>query len=894
MNATLISNPFQSGEALFVSAFEALTGRGPYKWQEELFSLFLAGKIPEDIGLPTGSGKTSIMTVWLIAIAAGAPVPRRLVWVVDRRVVVDQATRVAEQLAEKVNNPKDHLLLRELRCGLASLSLVDSEGDVLAISTLRGEKEDNREWSKNPSRPAIIVGTVDMIGSRLLFSGYGDRRSRRSTHAGLLGHDALLINDEAHLTSAFASLVEKIAKVQNNAGVERPLCISRLSATHVNGRPCWPESLAEDEKQPEFCKAFRAEKHLEIVVIPAGKRLFKLIGLATERGPARTLIFLKEPEAVREVAAMLARNKTVAADRILCMTGTMRGFERDQLVHHSVFKDFETGQRPEQSSWMIATSAAEVGVNISSDRLITDLDTADHLIQRFGRLNRFGETQGKAFLLTSDAEQSEDKQKDPRKLKALAYFRELLEGSGDISTTRLFASPPPSEACSELPLEAPLHPWLIDVWSQTSLGAHPARVPVEPWLHGKQTDYPETYVAWREDVLDLSTGSIDEEDLASLLSKYAVLAHERLREPTKFLQEKFEKLASTCSPSTRLLCLRPDGSVAVLSLSDLADKRQAEQLRYSQLILPPGCGWLDRGMFSPERPGSNENDAWAGYDLAGCELNHATGELQYSAARACYRATPKDGGWSLQRLGGMPAEAREKPILLTSLDFEALREFAAQREWRLLFRLEIGADENDEEPARAALLFFRRASHKRAAAGAVSLQEHLDAVAVKAAKLAEKFGFNSEGEIARALVLAGKLHDCGKRAEIWQWAAGNRNGGPALAKSSTPMRPHDLQGFRHELASLRYAERELVGEPESIRDLAMHLIAAHHGHARPCFEKRAYDRENRRDSERLAIEAAQRFGRLQKRYGAWGLAYLEGVFKAADALASADAEERDA
>ena len=43
----------------------------------------------------------------------------------------------------------------------------------LAISTLRGEFADNGAWRRDPSRPAIIVGTVDMIGSRLLFSGYG-------------------------------------------------------------------------------------------------------------------------------------------------------------------------------------------------------------------------------------------------------------------------------------------------------------------------------------------------------------------------------------------------------------------------------------------------------------------------------------------------------------------------------------------------------------------------------------------------------------------------------------------------------------------------------------------------------------------------------------------------
>lgn len=186
MNSIVTAYPLSGPRIQFNRAFEELTGYTPYLWQEQLFSLFVPGKIPSDIGLPTGAGKTSIMAIWLIALAAGARIPRRLVWVVDRRVVVDQATAEAELLASRVNTPKDQPGLSDLKNALASLSLTGPEGYVLAISTLRGEKEDNREWSKNPSRPAIIVGTVDMIGSRLLFSGYGDGRSRRATHAGLL------------------------------------------------------------------------------------------------------------------------------------------------------------------------------------------------------------------------------------------------------------------------------------------------------------------------------------------------------------------------------------------------------------------------------------------------------------------------------------------------------------------------------------------------------------------------------------------------------------------------------------------------------------------------------------------------------------------------------------
>ena len=52
--------------------------------------------------MPTGTGKTSIIPVWLIALAQNPALPRRLVYVVDRRSVVDQATKVVEQLVERL------------------------------------------------------------------------------------------------------------------------------------------------------------------------------------------------------------------------------------------------------------------------------------------------------------------------------------------------------------------------------------------------------------------------------------------------------------------------------------------------------------------------------------------------------------------------------------------------------------------------------------------------------------------------------------------------------------------------------------------------------------------------------------------------------------------------
>src|SRR5215470_19364073 len=85
----------------FVEAFEWLTGYPPYRWQVEAFNAFAENRIPSALALSTGAGKTSIIAIWLLALLhqqhAGKPMlPRRIVWVINRRAVVDQATEIAE------------------------------------------------------------------------------------------------------------------------------------------------------------------------------------------------------------------------------------------------------------------------------------------------------------------------------------------------------------------------------------------------------------------------------------------------------------------------------------------------------------------------------------------------------------------------------------------------------------------------------------------------------------------------------------------------------------------------------------------------------------------------------------------------------------------------------
>ena len=102
-----------------------------------------------------------------------------------------------------------------------------------------------------------------------------------------------------------------------------------------------------------------------------------------------------------------------------------------------------------------------------------------------------------------------------------------------------------------------------------------------------------------------------------------------------------------------------------------------------------------------------------------------------------------------------------------------------------------------------------------------------------------------------------------------------------------------LDGYRHEFGSLPYAEEDagFRALPNHIQELALHLVAAHHGWARPVISISGCDVPPS-VSEKRARDIALRFAQLQKRWGPWGLAWWEALLRAADQQASRENDER--
>jgi CRISPR-associated endonuclease/helicase Cas3 len=172
----------------------------------------------------------------------------------------------------------------------------------------------------------------------------------------------------------------------------------------------------------------------------------------------------------------------------------------------------------------------------------------------------------------------------------------------------------------------------------------------------------------------------------------------------------------------------------------------------------------------------------------------------------------------------------------------------------------------------------------------VLLERHLGDARSKAEALCNRLPLPFD--IRNAVVEAAGQHDLGKDRPWWQRAVG-RVDRPPVAKSGQPRFDHKInRGYRHELGSV--ADLEGVAAVQSfdptLAELCLHLVAAHHGHARPGFRVEAAGPLRTEAVKRAFAATPARFARMQATYGWWGLAWLEAVVKAADVLASREEE----
>lgn len=854
-----------------MALFEALTGHAPMRWQRRLLQCMREGHIPDAVDLPTGLGKTSVMALWLIARAcpAGAPVlPRRLIYIVDRRAVVDQATNAASELAQQLRPETCDPCLQQLRHALGL-----APGGILAVSTLRGALADHGAWLRDPAAPAIIVGTIDMIGSRLLFEGYGVSRKMRPLHAGLLGVDTLFVLDEAHLVPPFEALLRQIAAghqcygpVDRTAPLSHPRLLT-LSATPTSGGNRF--ALEDEDQADEVAqRRIHASKRLHARASPvARKALAKTLAeLAWTHASsaARTIVFCDRREDAAAVVDELRKRPETPPCALL--VGERRGLERQAIEAWITQHGFDpkTPATVPGPAFLVATSAGEVGIDLDADHMVGDVVEWERMVQRLGRVNRRGNGDARIDLVAVAPENPaklDDRQKrQAATARLLPHLPEAADGGRDASPGALMTLKSRADlaelrgkASTPSPLRPALSRALVDAWSLTALRDHPGRPEIAPWLRGWVDDDPQTTVIWRRFLPWRRGEAPAAQEVEAYFEQAPPQREERLQAPTWRALETLRERAKTLLKAAperagdpAMLVLDPALELqAHLTLEQLADRKQEPSRIVDRiLVVAAELGGLSQdGLLDKAAAGAPVGGTLDGED------GMAWSRLRILQRTPDTRPAAVPEGWALAH--AWPARRDE--------DGETLEEIGI---WTDKARR--------AEPARS------RAPQ--------TLADHTAAVVACAEALAGRIGLDAQH--SATLSVAARLHDAGKAEPRWQDAFRAPLSERPYAKTAAAwVNQALLDGYRHEFGSLAIAadDRGLRALPAELRDLALHLIAAHHGFARPLIRHGGDDAR--------AAEVALRFGRLQRRWGPWGLAWWEALLRAADAQASRQHDE---
>lgn len=524
----------------FDNFFDALWGFGPFPWQRMLAERISTGRWPEAVDLPTAAGKTACIDAAIYALAAQAELPlhertapRRIWFVVDRRIVVDEAYDraliIADKLAAASTGPLKMVAdrLRELA----------GTGRPLATGRLRGGILRDDTCARLPSQPAVITSTVDQLGSRLLFRSYGGSQRVASIHAGLVGNDSLILLDEAHCSVPFMQTLRQVAKYRSDVWADNPIpspfFCAVLSATPPPEIP--PEARfpgAEREAalaHPILQQRLTARKPAELVMLKSSRKANAdpLIEAAVaqasewirEDGKQRVALIMNRVHTATELAEQLrAEMKPEEADVVL-LTGRLRPLERDELTAY--WKQFLRASQPsdpQRPIIFVSTQAIEVGADFSFDALVTECASLDALRQRFGRLNRMGlPGDAPAAILAREGDLKEP-ESDPIYGDALRHTWTLLcenaktDGEGKkarqvidfgfaaLDTLLSALNEDQLGVCLAPRPDAPvLLPAHLDLLCQTAPTPRPDP-DISLFLHGKDRGVPEVRVLWRADL----------------------------------------------------------------------------------------------------------------------------------------------------------------------------------------------------------------------------------------------------------------------------------------------------------------------------------------------------------------------------------------------------------
>lgn len=390
----------------FKQFFSAIHGYDPFPWQIDLADRVCNGMgWPDNIDIPTACGKTAVVDISLFHLIKEAAsdgrrtAPLRTFFVIDRRIVVDATYQRALKIRDALKSSK-HTILSESADILRDRFKVK---DPLHVAIMRGAVHQNNGWVSSPHQPTICVSTVDQVGSRLLFRGYGVSDKAKPIHAGLIAYDSLVVVDEAHLSGPLIGTLNSVRNRCQPLAVD-PVRVVSMTATHNTNRASSVTLGQDDLSNPILNARINKRKEAQLVQIKGSQEHNFVQGIVkTAENIKDTLSNTVDNPVVGVVVNRVYLARKIAESlkkyNVLLLTGRSRPFDRDSVLFRDKVQDgngwfrlikADRDVNPNKPTFVVSTQVVEVGADISFDGLVTEIAPLDSLRQRFGRLNRLG------------------------------------------------------------------------------------------------------------------------------------------------------------------------------------------------------------------------------------------------------------------------------------------------------------------------------------------------------------------------------------------------------------------------------------------------------------------------------------------------------------------------
>lgn len=320
--------------------------------------------------IPTGLGKTdAVLMPWLYARSKhNHAAPTRLILVLPRQNLTAQTAKKARERVGAARLPED-----------------------VRVLELMASSDDNDE-ALRPGEPAIVVATQDLYFSRALNRGYARRPPRWPIDFALYNQDCLIVLDEIQLMDDALATSTQLAAFRKQFGTCGSAPCVWMSAT-VN--PTWLQTVDFQELPPVIRLT---DDDLAAPVVKKRIEARKAVAPAPEcRTPAGCAVFALEHHRPGTRSLVISNTVPRAREIFAAIRKTCQG----AILLHSRFRPGDRKAAtdaldsiPPEGQIVVATQVLEAGIDITARLLITDAAPWGSLVQRFGRVNRYGNDEG--------------------------------------------------------------------------------------------------------------------------------------------------------------------------------------------------------------------------------------------------------------------------------------------------------------------------------------------------------------------------------------------------------------------------------------------------------------------------------------------------------------------